>query len=48
MITKIRKKKILKRKSNLKSIKCQEVNSHYGKNEKVITINLLIITVIIE
>ena len=36
-------------KSNLKSIKIQNVSSYYAKNWKVITIHLLIIiTVIIE
>ena len=35
-------------KSNLKSIKSLDVNSCYGKNCKVITIYLIIITVIIE
>ena len=43
-----RKKKMAKWKSNLKSMKGQNVNSYYGKNWKVITINLIIITVIIE
>ena len=35
-------------KSNLKSIKSQNVNSYYSKNWKVVTIYLLIIIVIIE
>ena len=37
-----------KRKSNLKSITSSSVSSYYGKNRKVITIYLIIITVIIE
>ena len=41
------RKKQTKLKSNLKSIKSQNV-SYYGKNWKVITIYLIIITVIIE
>ena len=35
-------------KSNLKSIKNQNVNSYYSKNWKVMTIYLIIIKVIIE
>ena len=37
-----------KEKSNLKSIKSQNLKSYYGKNGKVITIHFIIITVIIE
>ena len=49
MITEsLERKKMTKRKSNLKSIKSQNVNSYYGKNGKVITINFIIITVITE
>ena len=43
-----RKKKMTNSKSNLKSIKSQNVNSYYGKNWNVITIYLIIITAIIE
>ena len=43
-----RKKKMTKWKSNLKSIKSQNVNSYYGKNGKVITANVIIITIITE
>ena len=43
-----RKKKLTKWKSNLKSIKSQNVSSYYVKNGKVITINFLIITVTIK
>ena len=43
-----RKKTMTKWKSNLKSKKNQNVSSYYGKNWKVITIYLIIITVIIE
>ena len=43
-----RKKKMTKWKSNLKSIKSQNVNSYYGKNGKVITTNVIIITIITE
>ena len=42
-----RKKEMTQWKSNLKSIKSQNINSYYGKNGKVITINI-IIRVIIE
>ena len=43
-----RKKTITKWKSNLKSIKIQNVSSYYSKNWKVITVHLIIITAIIE
>ena len=43
-----RKKKMTKWKSNLKSIKSQNVNSYYGKSGKVITTNVIIITIITE
>ena len=43
-----RKKKMTKWKSNLKSIKSQNANSYYGKNGKVITTNVIIITIITE
>ena len=49
MITEsLERKKMTKRKSNLKSIKSQNVNSYYGKNGKVITTNVIIITIITE
>ena len=35
-------------KSNLKSKNIQNVSSYYGKNWKVITIYLIIVTVIVE
>ena len=43
-----RKKKMTKWKSNLQSKNIQNVSSYYGKNWKVITIYLIIVTVIIE
>ena len=42
------KKKITKWKSNFKPIKSYNVSSYCGKNWKVITIYLMMITVIIE
>ena len=44
----MQEEKMTQWKSNLKSIKSQNVNSYYSKNWKVITIYLIIITVIIE
>ena len=45
----MQEEKMTQWKSNLKSIKGQNVSSYYGKNWKVITIYLIIIiTVIIE
>ena len=44
----MQEEKMTQRKSNLKSIKSQNVNSYYSKNWKVITIYLIIVTVIIE
>ena len=44
----MQEEKMTQWKSNLKSIKSQNVNSYYGKNWNVITIYLIVITVIIE
>ena len=43
-----KEKKKTKWKSSLKSINNQNVSSYYGKNWKVITIYLIIVTVILE
>ena len=44
----MQEEKMTQWKSNLKSIKSQNVNSYYNKNWKVITMYLIIKTVIIE
>ena len=46
--TEFRKKKMTKRKSNLKSKNIENVSSYYGKNWKVLTIYLITVPVIIE
>ena len=48
MTAEFRKKKMTKWESNLKSIDSQNVSSYYGKTQKVITIYLIIVTVIME
>ena len=44
----MQEEKMTQWKSNLKSIKSQNVNSYYSKNWNVITIYLIITTVILE